>query len=171
MMKSYIVESMLLLLEHKRFSDITIGEITSKAGVNRSTYYRHFNSKEEIVFYFLDGIMEAYLAECQTVHPDRDTYLKNMFTFFLSYKKQLLLLYRNGLALELLEVLNKRFGTVLTQDAPVIAQYKAAYHIGGIFNHFLFWFSRDMKDSPEELIRAAHHILPKDFMPYLLSPN
>ena len=46
MMKSFITESLLLLMNKKPFEEITVGEIVQKAGVNRSTYYRHFNRKE-----------------------------------------------------------------------------------------------------------------------------
>lgn len=171
MMKLYIIESLLLLLEHKDFQSITISEITVKAGVNRSTYYRHFKSKEEIVFCFLDGIMEAYLEQCKTKKQTLEPYLREMFSFFLSYKKELLLLYHNGLSLILLDVLNKHFSEVITSDMPLVEQYRAIYHIGGIFNHFIFWFSRDMKDAPDELINAALKILPPGFVPYLLNQD
>lgn len=45
LLKLYISEALILLLEKKEFSEITIKEITKKAGVNRSTYYRNFKSK------------------------------------------------------------------------------------------------------------------------------
>ena len=169
MMKEYIIDSLLLLLKNKAYNEISIGEICVKAGVNRSTYYRHFNSKEDIVYCFFDNIMEAYLSECQQQKHDLDSYLKEMFSFFLKYKNELLLLYRNELSLVFWEVLNRRFGAVANRKNSMVEQYRIVYHIGGIFNYFLFWFSRDMKDSPEELIQAAHQILPADFTPYLLN--
>ena len=36
MMMSYIAEALVLLMQQKPYSEITIGEITKKAGVNRS---------------------------------------------------------------------------------------------------------------------------------------
>lgn len=38
MMKGYIIGALLLLMKKRNFSEISIGEITDKAGVNRSTY-------------------------------------------------------------------------------------------------------------------------------------
>lgn len=38
MMKGYIADSLLHLMSTKPYNDITIAEITKKAGVNRSTY-------------------------------------------------------------------------------------------------------------------------------------
>ena len=52
MMKEYISESLLILMEGKAYDDISIGEITAKAGVNRSTYYRNFSSKNEIIKFY-----------------------------------------------------------------------------------------------------------------------
>ncbi len=60
MMMSYIAEALLLLMKDKNYNDITIGEITERAGVNRSTYYRHFETKESIIQFYLDSIMEEY---------------------------------------------------------------------------------------------------------------
>lgn len=53
--KTYIMEAFILLLEEKSFSEITIKEITKKAGVNRSTYYRNFDSKEDIIIFFISS--------------------------------------------------------------------------------------------------------------------
>ena len=61
MMKEYMAESLLWLLQRKAFADISISEITDKAGVNRATYYRNFTSKEEIVRFYLRGIMGSFL--------------------------------------------------------------------------------------------------------------
>lgn len=63
MMKSYMVDALLILMSEKDFQSITVEEIAVKAGVNRSTYYRHFNGKEDIIFYFLDSVMREYLEE------------------------------------------------------------------------------------------------------------
>ena len=47
--KEYIIQSLFILMKTKDYSDITIQDITNKAGVNRSTYYRNFSCKENII--------------------------------------------------------------------------------------------------------------------------
>ena len=59
-LKEYITESLMLLLKKKSFAMITIQEITAKAGVNRSTYYRNFTSKTEIIKYYFDNLHKEY---------------------------------------------------------------------------------------------------------------
>ena len=45
--KDYITEALLQLMEKNDYQDISITDITKKAGVNRVTFYRNFNNKDE----------------------------------------------------------------------------------------------------------------------------
>ena len=37
-------DALVLLLEHKEFKDISIMDVCEKAGVNRSTFYAHYEN-------------------------------------------------------------------------------------------------------------------------------
>ena len=52
LLKTCIVHALLLLLEEKELDAISVTEIVARAGVNRSTYYRHFSSKADVARYF-----------------------------------------------------------------------------------------------------------------------
>ena len=43
-------EALLLLLEKKEYDFITVKEICEKAGVNRSTFYFHYVSIDDLLF-------------------------------------------------------------------------------------------------------------------------
>ena len=89
MMMEYIEQALLLLMKDKAYPDITIGEITAKAGVNRSTYYRHFDTKESIIHSYLDSIMETYQQRFQQLHSqDFTLYLRTMFETFYENKEK-----------------------------------------------------------------------------------
>ena len=51
--KEYITQALLLLMQEKAFNMIRISEITTKAGVNRVSFYRNFSSKEDILHQYL----------------------------------------------------------------------------------------------------------------------
>ncbi|MCR5202738.1 MAG: TetR/AcrR family transcriptional regulator [Lachnospiraceae bacterium] len=51
-LKDCLSDSLIKLLNKKGLNNISIDEITDTAGVSRSTYYRSFNSKEEVLLYF-----------------------------------------------------------------------------------------------------------------------
>ncbi len=167
MMKSYIVDALLILMSKKRFQKITIEEIVAKAGVNRSTYYRHFNGKEDVIFYFFDSVMREYLEVAKPQNPDLKSYLQNMFQHYLKYRKQILVIYNAGLSPIFLRVLEKYFHSQIDTSKPMDEQYKVSFYIGGIFNQLQMWFSRGMQESPETMTQYALTVLPPQFVPYL----
>src|SRR5699024_5789084 len=52
--KEWIFQALLILLREKNLEVITITEICEKAGVNRSSFYRNFASKEDVIAKQLD---------------------------------------------------------------------------------------------------------------------
>lgn len=170
LMKEAISESMLLLMSEKKYNDISIIEIADKAGVNRSTYYRNFTSKEEIIKFYFDSIMDSYLDEFdRSTEKTFEIYLTLLFSNFYRNKKQLLLIYKNDLSYLILEALNRYFeNSNLRLGADVKRQYTTYFHIGGIYNFFMLWFAHDMKEKPEELTNIALSLFPENFRPLLL---
>jgi len=71
---------------------------------------------------------------------------------FYNYKKEILLIYRSNLSSLLLDVLSKRFQfNEYASNSSLIKQYELSYIIGGIYNNLIFWMSRDMSETPDEL--------------------
>jgi hypothetical protein len=145
-------------MRKKAFSDITIREITQKAGVNRSTYYRNFNSKEDIVTYSFVKIINEYVKKNDLYEYVKNKDKKNipyrelfkLFNHFLAYKNELMLIYKNGLSHYILYTLNERFIST-GRKKSFEDQYKAYWHIGGMYNTFLLWFSTDMAIPVEKI--------------------
>ena len=59
-------EALLALIEERDYEAITVGDITRRADVGRSTFYVHFTSKEDLLF---DGFEAALLALAQHEPP------------------------------------------------------------------------------------------------------
>ena len=58
--KEYITEAILQLLNKKKYEDITITDIAEKAGVTRITFYRNFESKDDIIKQYIQNIFSQY---------------------------------------------------------------------------------------------------------------
>lgn len=56
-----IDEAFLLILEKKDFEYITVGEICKKAGVNRSTFYLHYENLSDLLDESLKFINDRFL--------------------------------------------------------------------------------------------------------------
>ena len=72
MMCDYIVEAMFILLREKDFESIRICDIASLAGVNRSTYYRHFRSRQDIARLYCQRLLERCFAEAHERKADNE---------------------------------------------------------------------------------------------------
>ena len=64
---SLMDEALLLLLEQKEFDAITVKEICQKAGVNRSTFYLHYESMNDLLEETVDMINERFKASLSSV--------------------------------------------------------------------------------------------------------
>lgn len=162
-----IIQSVLILLKDKSLEEITVKEIAEKAGVNRSTYYRHFGEKKEVARRFYQLRLDHYLNSIRRDISPKD-YFIGIFSDFLHYKQELLLLDRRGLTFLLLDELNSRITQV--HGTGEMASYSLAcnYHIGGVFNSFRYWLIEDMATPPDQLASQCLLFLPRDFCPYLL---
>ena len=157
MMMGYMAGALLELMLEKDYTKISIGEIAKKAGVDRSSYYRHFKSKEDIISFFFDMVLKESLEGYTNLSSiDFTLYIHSIYTAFFNYRKEILLIHYANLSFLLLDVLSKRFQfSELAKDFPLSKQYELSYIIGGIYNNLIFWMSRDMKESPDELTEIS----------------
>ena len=156
LIKQYITESLLILMESKPFNKITIAQITEKAGVNRSSYYRHFDTKEDIIGFYLLSMNEYIEKHRRNGKPDFPSYILQMFQTFYEHRHDLLLIHQNGLTYLLLDVLNDCFRfDEITSSSDTDRQYEAAYHIGGIYNDMLLWMNHKMTETPEQMTASV----------------
>ena len=157
MMMGYMAGALLELMLEKDYTKISIGEIAKKAGVDRSSYYRHFKSKEDIISFFFDMVLKESLDGYTNLSSiDFTLYIHSIYTAFFNYRKEILLIHYANLSFLLLDVLSKRFQfSELAKDFPLSKQYELSYIIGGIYNNLIFWMSRDMKETPDELTEIS----------------
>jgi AcrR family transcriptional regulator len=64
--KRRLKEALLALIDERDYEAITVGDITRRADVGRSTFYVHFTSKEDLLF---DGFEAALLALARQETP------------------------------------------------------------------------------------------------------
>ena len=157
MMMGYMAGALLELMLEKDYTKISIGEIAKKAGVDRSSYYRHFKSKEDIISFFFDMVLKESLEGYTNLSSiDFTLYIHSIYTAFFNYRKEILIIHYANLSFLLLDVLSKRFQfSELAKDFPLSKQYELSYIIGGIYNNLIFWMSRDMKETPDELTEIS----------------
>ena len=60
--REYIFSAFYHLLKKNNYDDISVCDITTKAGVSRMSFYRNFKSKDDLTFQSIDRIAKAELA-------------------------------------------------------------------------------------------------------------
>ena len=165
--KDKIVQSLIGLMKTHEFEEITVKDISELAEVNRSTYYRNFKSKEDIIKYKLESMMDEYLEEFERKHDrTKEAYIRTILETFLKHEEFLKIIHKQNQSYILQKVLVNYFNNIL-REASKKEMYQVYYHIGGIYNFIICWIENDMKDQPESLAKIGAEIT-SNIEPYLI---
>ena len=66
-------EAVIALAGEQALDDITVADITTRAGVNRSTFYQHFSDKGELLADALEAAVDAATAPLKAMGPAEPT--------------------------------------------------------------------------------------------------
>lgn len=64
-----LVDAAFALFGERGFDRTTVEDIAERAGVGRTTFFRHFGSKEHVIFPDHDGLLEAISTRLSTSRP------------------------------------------------------------------------------------------------------
>lgn len=156
----YITEALLMLMEKKAYRDISITEICTKAGVTRMSFYRNFESKEEILKRWITNITDRFLTVSGINYKNDSSkeYFLKLFTHMEQYKSICNALYQADLIYLVKEQFDR---VVLAFHKDDYDDYKSYFLSGGTYNVFLLWLINGAKESPEELAERLNQILVK----------
>lgn len=169
----YMNEALIALLEKKDLEYITVKEICEKAGVNRSTFYLHYETIADLLNETMENVNKRFLACFSQNKVDFVSNIKSMdlndlvfitrkylipyLQFIRENKKVYRASFRNpgemhamakysGLKKYILEPILKKFKVPESRR-----QYYIAYYIEGIAAIIREWLNNDCRDSVETL--------------------
>ena len=162
------------LLSKKDFAYITVKEICEKAGVNRSTFYLHYETVADLLsesVEYMNAQFINYMKQdpLETVTRLRDCPLEELYfvtpeylTPYLNYIKENKRLFKtateNAGTLRLGETYDRLFAHVFT---PILERFRVreqdrnyimAFYIRGLVAIITEWINRDCSDSTENII-------------------
>lgn len=167
-------EAFLALLEEKDFAYITVKEICEKAGVNRSTFYLHYETVNDLLAesarYIIDKLIENMpqdtaeffeklqtrpLEELQLITPEYLTpylnFVKEHRRIFRASVEQASIL---GLNDAYLALNHHVFTPILNRFhvSPSEQKYLMPFYIHGLMGIINEWLKEDCKESVEHII-------------------
>ncbi|MCF2682813.1 TetR/AcrR family transcriptional regulator [Faecalicatena contorta] len=140
--KKGITTALFQLMHEKSISDISISELIRRAGVARISFYRNYESKEDVLETLIEDVLEQYRGTLD--HNDTSFYtyqnVSRSFEFFERYGEFVLDLYQFGYGSVLLEKLNRFHEEVAgTMSGRSIERYQLYMYIGALFNTAVMW--------------------------------
>ena len=164
--KGHITEALLKLMDEKPFDKISISEIVEKAGVGRASFYRHFESKEQILVEKIhsESLKWWYSFDTEIDKTNQENYILRMFYNALSMKDVGSLLYKNHMSYLIMDALNELMGPRENDSNKV--KYEKASLVGATFGIIYEWMKRGMTDTPEEMSKMIPtHIVENALIP------
>lgn len=166
-----VTETLLQMMRERDYQTISVSELVQKADVSRSSFYRNFTDKDDVVQKYLKRLIQDW--ECDfSIGPNQDL-SDSLLRHFYQNRDFYLLLYRSGLSWMLFESIKSACG--VRSDAPPVLAYGAASIAGALFGWIDEWISRGMRETPRELKNLAEEFQRSDVMlgdmrrPYLTS--
>lgn len=156
-LKDCIFTALTLLMEQKDYHSITITDIANKAGVSRMTYYRTYDSKEDILIQYFNRISQELSSEIHQFPDITPQQLIHYFFTFFEDKSSLILNLKKANLFELMmntfiSNLKNLYTDMLYHQSPDTSiDYHLHYHIGGLFHALLHWVEDGQKETPEEM--------------------
>lgn len=65
--RSWIFESLMLLMDKKPYGNITVSDIAKKAGIARQTFYRNYVDKHDVLYEFFYNMIDADLLKIENI--------------------------------------------------------------------------------------------------------
>lgn len=146
-----IYNALIDLLKEKTFEEIKVSDICSKALVNRSTFYSHFNDKYELFSSLIDNLRKSLENELKAIDEDniKDYYLE-MIKVVLDHiegkqeiYKSILFNNRNSIILDIIydTVRNEINKKIKNNDKNIPNDIFISFYLGGIINVGIEWIA------------------------------
>lgn len=165
--KKAIKAAHLSIMEEKDISDITISELTRKAGINRRTFYTHYRSISDIIDE-IESDMVALLSEvvqkidvidirksAYNVFIELNEMVAVEFDYYFSRVRMdmrgVFMTRLKGIASELADKLLSENSNLSRETAEMISEYI----VGGFFNVFVEWRTSGGNIPVEQAARLA----------------
>lgn len=149
--RTQVTTALLKLMETQEYQTISISDLAAAAQVSRSSVYRNFAGKDDVLRRHLKKLMEEWGRNFD-VASGQD-FSGSLLRHFYANREFYLLLYRSGLSWMIHENMKSACG--LKADMPPILAYGAASIAGALFGWADEWLSRGMEETPEELEELA----------------
>ena len=153
--KEKITRSLFSLMREKPLSEISITEVVTRAGVARSSFYRNYDSKEDVMRKLIWDVLEQFREEIHRETPEEFYCFENVllsFRYFEKWEGYCIDIVRSSFGAMLLDTLNQFHESVAgSMPANSIDRYQLYIYIGALFDTAMVWLQDGKRETAEEM--------------------
>ncbi|HAX03585.1 MAG: hypothetical protein A2Y45_09340 [Tenericutes bacterium GWC2_34_14] len=162
--KEWIYNALMFLLKKNAFRKISIDDITKEAGVARPTFYRNFDSKEDILLDQGRKIYERLMLDLETdMNNDNPIFhsIKKMVIVFNEYSDLIEVLITNSLEYLIFQSFEAEISKLLKKvfDIEKEDKYKARFFEGALFSVVVEWIKNSKSESVDEMTEIIYNLV------------
>jgi len=174
--KRMLKEALLPIVKSKPIEKVSVSELCLAAGINRATFYRHFESPKDVLLEMqTEFFLEMLTGFNETVRPMEPLlYLEALFTFVEDHVEIARLFLRSTSDVDFLMMFHHLYSTALASNKLMTSLEKFdeerrslvfAYFAGGAYYFLKQWLLTGMKKTPAELAAIVLEIFNPDLIP------
>lgn len=156
--KREIKDAVMELMAEKSYMDITVKDIVTRAGVARASFYRNFNSINEVIDAISDELSEELIEDISPIlhHCDERKWREFLFNHFYRIARRQKQMKK--IRFENMSVIFTRTEDSIQQSASLFCEdtiqdkYLTVGKMGLINSVTKKWVDTGMKETPEEMI-------------------
>lgn len=163
--KRLLREALVSLMEEKEIDRISVSELCALAGINRSTFYKHYGSQydvlEEMGYLLVDKIVELGLPE-----DDLEKQVTAVCAYMQQNRRDFQLLLRNfGVESPVIQAMFRgriaavpQYGNSLAACDEVERGLLDVFVMNGVYALIRHWLLDEVNKTPEDMGRIAGRI-------------
>ncbi len=161
--KNCLFDAMLKLIQEKEFQKITVSELTRVAGVSRATFYRYYQTTEDVLLDFLDSRPMGFPSDmAYEDHTDRER-VELYFNYLVANRELFQLLASDQFLYALRNYMERVFQngvfTPIINKIGYRTKYEISAFIGMVFNVTTDWLREGMKEPLEDMIEESTKLI------------
>ncbi|MEE1322131.1 MAG: TetR/AcrR family transcriptional regulator [Acutalibacteraceae bacterium] len=167
MTKLLLKESLIELMKKKSIHVISIKEICEGADVNRSTFYRHYDTQydlyDDIINDISDDILVIY-RNCAEEGMNVSRLLTKIFTYIEDQREKFLVLLSDNGNISLGETYNRiteRF--ISRENTGELGAYVAQFIAAGMTSILWSWLNAEERKPPEQIAGLINYLIKHGF--------
>lgn len=162
------------LMKSNSFEKIKVSDICSKALINRSTFYSHYNDKYELLSDYINTLKDSLAIELNKNKNIKNTkeYYLEMIKLLLDYiegKKEtyvkIMINNKSSITMDIIyDTMSKDIIKQIEEEKEnkVPSEIISKFYLGAVFNVCLEWISHNNKYSKQDIINYINILIPNN---------